>query len=751
MCIYVQSPLTDPLTYFVHPRPASWATQVQGDKTLVRPVNSATFRDFAYSHIEAPGYNQATANVVQNGIYAQNGPHPSDMVVASDNGESVYMDQVFVVATSNTAATESTFAKTPEVGPYAAEYAKRGFSGHGNGQMFGYATCHWIRACDSNTETVGTPCQATLSNVLYSGFCFKSDTNTLECGHLTAMDDEYGERPVAFDDASPYTHIRDKIVSGGPQNVMPAQTGIVATGGTARLTLPSSPGQGNPYRCPTGSPAKSLGYFVSKRMKIAGCMNETDANYDQLAEVHVPDYCATPGDFNKGCLMPAAVNFDPHAKQSGTCHYATVGCRSPTALNYNSLATVADPQNFACIEFVSGCTVNSLPDRTLTMSGSTSQYKIVALDTPGVNSGTYASGAAGGSGLAGIQANPNGPVVTNYNPAATVLDGSCIVAVEGCMDSTARNYDPLATVQTGTWCVPLVTGCMMPAGSLANSHLAANYNPSATLNVPSTCQVYREGCMSSTALNYEPTATISTTCYEPKFGCLHPNALNFGCSVPEAEALCLEDPPVTQHLLLACNWIAAPGLPPPPPAPPFIPGMYETVYEVVVTMAVAAKGSDYTADEQRGIKAAFAAAANVDAPAVTLVILYNQPAASAGRRLSDAVVDIFQANIRVPDAAAAEAATTAISQNMGTAAAAQALLLSVGGVTVEVLSTPTVETVVTTVLLAIPTPPIPPPPATSNAGAIIGIVVGVLIGLMLIVGGVVFYKKRQAKKGVYPA
>ena len=59
------------------------------------------------------------------------------------------------VAASNGAATvaASAYAKTVEGQPYTTEYTKRGFTGHGNGQKFGYGTCHWLRACTATTAT----------------------------------------------------------------------------------------------------------------------------------------------------------------------------------------------------------------------------------------------------------------------------------------------------------------------------------------------------------------------------------------------------------------------------------------------------------------------------------------------------------------------------------------------------------------------------------------------------------------------
>jgi hypothetical protein len=75
----------------------------------------------------------------------------------------------------------------------------------------------------------------------------------------------------------------------------------------------------------------------------------------------------------------------------------------------------------------------------------------------------------------------------NYNPLATIDDGSCIYTndstlfdIYGCMDSLALNYDPLATIDDGS-CIYTndstlfdIYGCMDP--------LALNYNPIATID-----------------------------------------------------------------------------------------------------------------------------------------------------------------------------------------------------------------------------------------------------------------------------
>ncbi len=65
----------------------------------------------------------------------------------------------------------------------------------------------------------------------------------------------------------------------------------------------------------------------------------------------------------------------------------------------------------------------------------------------------------------------------NYNPLATVDDGTCVyapVTVLGCTDSAATNYNPAATIDDGSCIYPPIPipGCTDP--------VAVNYNPSAS-------------------------------------------------------------------------------------------------------------------------------------------------------------------------------------------------------------------------------------------------------------------------------
>ena len=65
------------------------------------------------------------------------------------------------------------------------------------------------------------------------------------------------------------------------------------------------------------------------------------------------------------------------------------------------------------------------------------------------------------------------PLAQNYDPLATIDDGSCIYCVWGCTDPLATNYNPLATCDDGS-CIYEIEGCTDPD--------AANYNSAATID-----------------------------------------------------------------------------------------------------------------------------------------------------------------------------------------------------------------------------------------------------------------------------
>lgn len=113
---------------------------------------------------------------------------------------------------------------------------------------------------------------------------------------------------------------------------------------------------------------------------------------------------------------------------------------------------------------------------------------------------------------------------------ADVDNGSCsVVAIFGCMDTTAFNYDPTANVSI-TGCIPVVLGCM--------NSLAFNYNSSA--NTPDTCIEVVYGCMSSIALNYDPLVNVDDgSCIGVTYGCIDTLAFNWNPNANADDGSCI--------------------------------------------------------------------------------------------------------------------------------------------------------------------------------------------------------------------
>ena len=87
------------------------------------------------------------------------------------------------------------------------------------------------------------------------------------------------------------------------------------------------------------------------------------------------------------------------------------------------------------------------------------------------------------------------PLALNYNPLA-IDDGSCILPVYGCTDSTSFNYNPNANVDDGS-CEPFLYGCTDP--SAVNYYSAANTDDGSCIY---------PGCTDPAATNYDPNANL---------------------------------------------------------------------------------------------------------------------------------------------------------------------------------------------------------------------------------------------------
>lgn len=133
----------------------------------------------------------------------------------------------------------------------------------------------------------------------------------------------------------------------------------------------------------------------------------------------------------------------------------------------------------------------------------------------------------------------------NYNPLATIDDGSCIDPIVGCMIPDALNYNPLANIT----CEPIIECCIFAIYGCTDE-TANNFNPEANSDDES-CTYDVPGCTDSSALNFNPLANIDDgNCEYDVFGCTDSLASNYnplatvddgscviylgGCTDPEA-------------------------------------------------------------------------------------------------------------------------------------------------------------------------------------------------------------------------
>ena len=253
----------------------------------------------------------------------------------------------------------------------------------------------------------------------------------------------------------------------------------------------------------------------------------------------------------------------------GVCdEFEIEGCQDATACNYNPDATDADDCDYAeelydcdgnCLEDVNndglcdieGCTIleacNYDPNANL----------LVAADC--------IFPVAEGYDCYEVVEGCTDPTAVNYNPFASVDDGSCVTVVIGCMIPSACTYDPNATIMDFSMCefgfcggasgtpTPqgmLTPGCLDPSACNydetatemdwtmcdyscligCDNEFACNYSPEVLYNDGSCDFESCEGCMNPLACNFDDTASIpapSTCDYESCIGCAAPTACNF--------------------------------------------------------------------------------------------------------------------------------------------------------------------------------------------------------------------------------
>ena len=252
------------------------------------------------------------------------------------------------------------------------------------------------------------------------------------------------------------------------------------------------------------------GNTFSPAMRIAGCMDQTAANYASCATIDFG--CEYPG-----CTSPKACNYDPGANvDDGSCDLIScAGC----------------PLGFAC---------NYDPDADL--------YRVESCDFADCGEGMAESGVDrnGFSLVDGCTI----PQACNYNPDAEVEDGSCTFDCYGCLDTEACNYDATFTLPSNETCLykaDLYPSAFVDCDGVCYNDVnangvcdeeevsgcmdfgACNFNANATLDDGQCDYVSCAGCTNAQACNYDAEALITDgSCdYESCKGCTASLACNY--------------------------------------------------------------------------------------------------------------------------------------------------------------------------------------------------------------------------------
>lgn len=676
MCLYV----TYPLELIPYPN-------------VIAPMTTkATVPElYVYPYDASKDHNLGPFSV-PNGLSLESGPHPSERIIGSRgiydgtidastlrDDRFVRLDSFVRIQNSSMAIHAIADSDVALVGPATQS--------HHHGQ----ATCENIGACALSGEVAGSKCTGKGGKI---GFCYLSSKGTLECGRTLFLDSRFAISPTFVNYAN--GHLQGHRVGG------------------------------DPHRCPAGTDMDYQGKRTVRRLLIGGCMVPTDPRYRPTAEVHVEADCLNQnGRYQHGCMFPGARNFAPGSVSPGKCLYQVGGCTSPTALNYNSEASVNDG---SCVEPITGCTLKG--DAYSDVDASTPMYKGRYVGLPAPNVGRV--------NFAGYQ--------SILNPSATAnVNTGCVVAIEGCTSPSAANYNSHANVNSNTWCIPKVEGCMMPDPPSSSSQAtltlgrlhakdggSGTYNPLATVHKKSACNIGRVGCTDSFAINYDARATIDDgTCYLRQDGCLDKAALNFNCTARGA-AKCTTPESYPMRYLPSADgtYVATPSrasvhaqsvcvydgdLVPPPPSPA-LPAGIET--EEIVSVIVLASGSveDYTQSDKDKLALAFATKFDVNLTKVRVLVR----AASVEIEVQVVVTDAQEAQTLRTTAEAALSSVDAAAQFFAASGARP------GGKPISILSAP----VITERTIAAITPPAPPP--STPVGAIVGGVVGGIVALLLI-------------------
>ena len=244
------------------------------------------------------------------------------------------------------------------------------------------------------------------------------------------------------------------------------------------------------------------------------------------------------GDTVISVVPPFIVPFQTYTGTTycgNTCIEIIEGCMDSLAFNYNSLANTSETCYYS-----PGCTSPAYLEYHIDTSNAVySDFNIQdSCQTLAVFGCTDS-------------------IAFNYEPEANVDNGGCVPVIYGCMESLAFNYNPLAN--TPDTCIAYLYGCTDPTmfnyDSLANADDGScvpfvygctdstmfNFNPLANAEyTPTNCTPYIYGCTDPSMLNYNPQAnTEDFSCIPYIYGCTDSTALNYDSTANTDNGSCV--------------------------------------------------------------------------------------------------------------------------------------------------------------------------------------------------------------------
>jgi uncharacterized protein (TIGR02145 family) len=196
-----------------------------------------------------------------------------------------------------------------------------------------------------------------------------------------------------------------------------------------------------------------------------------------------------------GCTDEDYIEYSEEANtDDGSCEIVAIeGCTDETALNYSEIATIDDD---SCIPYIEGCMDDEYVEFNVDATVEDGTCEIIA--------------------ILGCTDN----TAQNFDETANLDDDSCIAHILGCTDNNFAEFNAEATMDDGSCNVTAIFGCM--------DESAFNYNSASNVDDDS-CLPYLEGCTDQNFIEYNGMANVDDgSCTIPvAYGCTISYALNY--------------------------------------------------------------------------------------------------------------------------------------------------------------------------------------------------------------------------------